>query len=218
MRNVIILRIILQYAIMKLSYRYGVPKIMSKYKYYFKKPKSEIVKDVLRGLAVAGAISIAATSPYFATNLMRSFQKSKKYESKKIYDAFYKLNKSGYIKIERKNHQIHIALTAEGKKKAGRFQIDSLKINKPKRWDGKWRIVIFDIAQLKNLQRNIFRAKLRELEFHPLQKSVWIHPYPCKDEIELLREFFGLIQKEIRLITAENIEDSAYLQEIFKIH
>jgi len=29
-----------------------------------------------------------------------------------------------------------------------------------------------------------------------------IHPYPCKDEIELLREFFGLGRKEVRLITA----------------
>ncbi len=100
---------------------------------------------------------------------------------------------------------------------AGRFQIDSLKINKPKDWDKKWRIVIFDIAQLKSLQRNAFRGKLKELGFYPLQKSVWIHPYKCKDEIELLCEFFGLGKKEIRLITAENIEDDRYLREIFKI-
>lgn len=191
---------------------------MSKYKYYFRKPKSEIVKDVLRGLAVAGAVSIAAASPYFTSNLMRGFRNNKKYESKKIYDTFYKLNKSGYIRIERRNHQIHISLTNEGKKKAGRFQIDSLKINKPKKWDQKWRVVIFDISQLKRLQRNAFRGKLKELGFYLLQKSVWVHAYPCKDEIELLREFFGLTHKEIRLITAENIEEDDYFRKIFKIN
>lgn len=100
---------------------------------------------------------------------------------------------------------------------AGRFQIDSLKIDKPKKWDKRWRIVIFDISHLKNLQRNTFRGKLKELGFYPLQKSVWIHPFPCKDEIELLREFFGLSQKEIRLITAENIEEAGFLKTIFKI-
>ncbi|MBI2041973.1 MAG: hypothetical protein HYT20_03070 [Candidatus Nealsonbacteria bacterium] len=191
---------------------------MSKYKYYFAKPRSEIVKDALKGLAVTGAICIAATSPYFATNLLRGLQNGKKYnKSKKIYDTFYNLKRQGYINIENKNHQIYISLTREGKKKAGRFQIDSLKINKPKKWDKKWRLVIFDIAQLKRLQRNAFRGKLKELGFCPLQKSVWVHPYKCNDEIGLLREFFGLSQKEIRLIIAEDIEEERFLRKIFKL-
>ncbi len=190
---------------------------MSKYKYYFAKPRSEITKDILKWLAISGAICIAATSPYFGINLIRSFKNKKKYKQKNVYDAFYNLKRRGYIDIKSRNHQIYISLTKEGRKKAGRFQIDSLEINKPKKWDRKWRIVIFDIAQLKNLQRNAFRGKLKELGFFPLQKSVWIHPYPCKDEIELLREFFGLSQKEIRLITAENIENDKFLKKIFKL-
>lgn len=190
---------------------------MSKYKYYFAKPRSEIVKDVLGVLAITGIMCIAATSPYFATNLLKNIRNGKKYKSKKVYDTFYNLKKHGYINIEKKNHQIYISLTKEGRKKAGRFQIDSLKINKPKKWDRRWRIVIFDISHLKNLQRNAFRGKLKELGFHPLQKSVWINPYLCEDEIALLRDFFGLGQKEIRLITAENIEDDSYLRKIFNL-
>lgn len=191
---------------------------MSKYKYYFRKPKSEIVKDILSWLAIAGVVSIAATSPYFAINIVKALKKAKKYNKKRIYDTFYKLRKQGCISIQSRNHQIYITLTKEGKKKAGRFQIDSLKINKPKKWDKKWRIVIFDIVQLKSLQRNIFRGKLKELGFSPLQKSVWFHPYQCKDEIELLREFFGLTKKEIRLITAENIEEDTSFQKIFRLN
>jgi len=108
-------------------------------------------------------------------------------------------------------------LTSEGKKKAGRFQIDSLKIAKPKNWDKKWRLVIFDISQLRQVMRNAFRGKLKELGFYPLQKSVWVCPYECQDEIALLRDFFGLNEKEIRLIRAEDIEDDSYLRKIFKL-
>lgn len=190
---------------------------MSKYKYYFAKPRSEIVKDIFKGLVIGGAICLAATSPYFAVNLLRSFKYSRKYKPKKTYDAFYNLKRQGYINIEKRNHQIYISLTKEGRKKAGKFQIDCLKINETKKWDRKWRIVIFDISHLKTLQRNAFRSKLREFGFHLLQKSVWAHPFPCKDEITLLRDFFGLSQKEIRLITAENIENDNFLRTIFKL-
>lgn len=185
---------------------------MSQYKYYFKKPRSEIVKDVFKWLATSGAVCIAAASPYFAVNLLKGFGQESKYKKKNVYDVFYRLKKEGCIKVERRGHQVFISLTKEGKKKAGRFQIDSLKINKPKKWDKKWRIVIFDIAQLKKMQRNAFREKIKELGFHSLQKSVLACPYECKDEIGLLRDFFGLGKNEIRLITAENIEDDSHLR------
>jgi DNA-binding transcriptional regulator PaaX len=191
--------------------------LMSKYKYYLKKPKSEIVKDIFKGLAISGAVCVAATSPYFVVNLMRGIQSSTQYKKKKVYDTFYKLKQRGYINLQRRNNQIYISLTEEGKKRAGRFQIDSLEVKKSKKWDKKWRIVIFDIAQLKKLQRDIFRGKLKELGFIPLQKSVWVHAFPCRDEIALLREFFGLSEKEICLIVAESIENEDYLKGVFNL-
>jgi len=188
-----------------------------KYKYYFKKPRSAIVKDIFRWLMIAGAVSIAATSPYFLRNLFIYNKRLKRYPNKKISDTFYNLKRQKLIKIQSKNHQIYISLTKEGKNKAGWLQIDNLKIAKPKKWDKKWRVVIFDIAQLKKLHREAFRGKLKELGFYPLQKSVWIHPFDCRDEIELLKDFFGLLEKELRLIIAEDVGNDNKLKEIFKI-
>lgn len=189
-----------------------------KYKYYFKKPKSEIVKDILYWLFVAESVIIAATSPYFLRNLLRGFKKLKKYPRKKVYNAFYYLRKHGFLEISQRDHQIYISLTKEGRKKAGLFQIDSLRIKRPKRWDRKWRLVIFDIAQIKKIYREAFRGKLKELGFYPLQKSVWIYPFDCRAEIELLRDFFGLSENEIRLIVAENIGNDKKFKKIFKPH
>jgi len=48
----------------------------------------------------------------------------------------YKEDKDGFVKI---------VLTKEGEKKALKFKIDEMEIKKPVKWDGEWRIVIFDI-------------------------------------------------------------------------
>ncbi len=190
---------------------------VSKYKYYFKKPRSEIVKDILKGLAMGGMFYVAASSPYFGLSLWKKYRKFRKYERRKIYDAFYNLRREGCIKIRKKNRQIYISLTKKGKKKAGWLQIDELKIKKPKKWDRKWRIVIFDISELKKFYREAFRGKLKELGFYPLQKSVWICPFNCSDEIELLKDFFGLTEKELRLIVASDIGEDSLFKKDFKI-
>lgn len=178
---------------------------ISKYKYYFRKPRSEIVKDVFKTLILVGAISIAGNSPHFLSDIWKGYQKWRKYPKKKLRDAFSSLLKQGYVEVIEKNHQIFVTLTEEGRKKAGWLQIGALEIKKPKRWDGKWRLVIFDIAELKKIHREAFRGKLKELGFCQLQKSVWIYPYDCRAEIDLLRDFFGLNREELRLIVAEDV-------------
>ncbi len=190
---------------------------MKKYKYYFKKPKSEIVKDFLKWLAVAGAVYIAASSPYFIRNLMRNFQKRKRYSKKRISNTFYNLKRQGLIEIVKKNRQIYIRLTEKGRRKAGWMQINDLKIKRPKKWDGLWRLLIFDIAQIKKIYREALRGKLKELGFYQLQKSVWVHPFDCRAEIELLKDFFGLSDNEIRLIIATDIGDDENVKKIFQL-
>lgn len=191
------------------------------YKYYFKKPKSEIIKDLIKFLALSGTIVIAASSEKFWWNfwlkvlgLKKTFQK---YPKKRVYDNFYTLLKQGFIRIEKRKNQIYISLTEKGRAKAGWLQINDLKIKRPKKWDKKWRIVIFDIAQIKKIYREAFRGKLKELGFFPLQKSVWIHPFDCEAEIELLRKFFNLSQEELRLIVAEKIGPSEKIKQFFKL-
>lgn len=188
-----------------------------KYKYYFKKSKSEIVKNIIVGLFLTGAVCIAATSPYFISNLIKGFKNLKKYRKQKVYDAFYKLRKDNCIRIKTRNGQIFISLTEKGKARAGWMQIDDLKIKKPQKWDKKWRLVAFDISQPKLIYREALRGKLKELGFYQFQKSIWICPYDCKDEVELLKSFFGFSDNEVRFVLAEKIGNDKELREIFKI-
>lgn len=188
-----------------------------KVKYYLKKPKSEIVKDLLVSLALGSGVVFAGGSPFFVQRLLRELSKNQKrtYNQQSFRNAFYRLKREGCLVIEKHNHQIYISLTKEGKRRAGRFQINELSIIKPKRWDGKWRIVIFDIRHKQRIKREALRGFLKRLGFYQLQKSVWVHPYDCSAEIELLQEFFGFTAREFTLIIAEHIQDEGTLRKIF---
>lgn len=190
---------------------------MSKHRYYFKKPKGEIVKDILLWLAAGGAVAIAATSPYFGLHLVQAFLKNKKHKPKSTENAFRRLYREGYIAIEKSNRQLFISLTDEGRKRAGIYQINNLAIRKPKRWDGKWRVVIFDISDRQRMKREALRGFLKRLQFYKLQDSVWAHPFNCEDEVTLLREFFGFTIKEFQLIVAEKVENQSILRDVFKV-
>lgn len=192
-------------------------KNLRKYKYYFTKPKSEIVKDLLSWFLTGGAIIIAANSPYFVPNLIKRYEKLKKYPKRKVSDTFYRLRQKGLIDIKLVNRQIYISLTPEGRKRAGIFQIDKLRLERPKRWDKKWRLLMFDIPQEKRISREALRGKLKELGFLMFQKSVWVYPFECRAEMQLLQDFFGLSNHEIRLIIAENIGDDNILKQNFNL-
>ena len=63
-------------------------------------------------------------------------------------------------------------------------------LNRPAQWDGKWRLVIFDVPEKDKKAREALRYKLKDLNFVRLQDSIWVTPYPCEDEIRFLREIF----------------------------
>lgn len=181
-----------------------------------------LTKKILHSLSVMGAMSIAATSPYFGLHLSRNISQAPRgylraIKKAKLDNAFFYMKRKGYIRIEEKNHQIYISLTAEGRKRAGKYMIDELNIKKPKKWDGKWRVVVFDIPNATRIIRDALRGKLIELGFYKIQQSIWVFPYECQKEIALLREFFGLKAAQLQLIRAEKIEDEYKLKKIFRL-
>ncbi|TAH36600.1 hypothetical protein EYC59_00265 [Candidatus Saccharibacteria bacterium] len=79
-----------------------------------------------------------------------------------------------------------LVLTAKGRKRAQKAQIDSLVIEVPAVWDNRWRIVLFDIPEQLKVQRDYFTDRLRRLGMYQLQKSIWIHPFPCETVVEIV--------------------------------
>lgn len=183
--------------------------------------KAKNSRKILEFLLIAGVVSIAATSPYFLHHLAKIILKMRQYklsDKQKFNSAFNYLKKNGLIKIEKDGYDIKIFLTPRGEKRIKKYKIDDLKIIEPNKWDGKWRIVIFDISNNQRVERNAFRKKLKELGFYSLQKSVWLHSFDCKKEIGILREFFGLNLKQIIVFSVDKIEDDLLVKNIKAVY
>ncbi len=84
------------------------------------------------------------------------------------------------------------------------------------KWDGKWRLVIFDIPEDAREKRNEFRILLKKNSFKGLQASVFISPYPLNREaITYLRES-KLIQY-IRILKVEEMDSDKDLKRHFNL-
>jgi len=108
-----------------------------------KEQKKKVIKaskEILKYLLISGVILIAETSPYFVPNLIKSIKKFKAKDGRKVNSAFQYLRRNELIEVEKDGFDARIFLTEKGKKRAGRYQINDLKIETPKNWDRKWRI------------------------------------------------------------------------------
>jgi len=128
-----------------------------------------------------------------------------------FYPRIAQLEKSGYIK--RSGEQIKI--TNKGKQKA---QFIEWKIKKVdiKKWDGKWRILSFDVPESKKRIRENLRRKLRVLNFIRLHDSLWITPLPIEKEFNALLKLLE-IRYFVRYMVVEKINfDKDLKRKFFK--
>ncbi len=117
---------------------------------------------------------------------------------------------------EEKDGKITLIISEAGKKKALSYCLEEMVIKKPEKWDKKWRLVIFDIPEKKRKVRDALRTKLQELGFFELQKSVFVHPFDCKEEIDFIVEFFEL-RSFVRFAIVENIDNDLHLKKLFNL-
>lgn len=111
--------------------------------------------------------------------------------------ALKRLRERGLIESKLDQNQIILKLTAMGRGAVINHEI----LNKP--WDGKWRIVIFDIPESHRRVRNLFRRNLKFWEFKIFQKSVWVTKLDVKNELKKLISDLG-IEKWVAIIESDD--------------
>jgi len=175
-----------------------------------------IAKCVMGVLGVAGVLTIAAVAPNSVQMLKMFGLKDKRYKTKSVYSSLRRMQNQRLIEITERDGQTIISITEKGKKRFLSYNFETMTIFAPKKWDGKWRIVGFDIPEKKKSAREALRKKIRELGFMTLQKSLFVLPYDCKKEIEFIGEFFG-VGKCIVYAEASFINNQEYYKERFNL-
>ena len=116
---------------------------------------------------------------------------------------------------ENKDGTVSLTLAEKGKRRVLRYNLDKMKIKKPARWDGLWRIVMFDIPEHKKQARDALSFKMKTLGLIPLQKSVFVYPYDCKNEINFIVEVFE-VKPYVRFALVKEIDTALDLK--YKFH
>lgn len=170
-----------------------------------------LTKAVIITLATGAVITLALAFPGLGY-LYKAFKKEQWEEARRrgtLKITIKRLEKQSLVSWSEQDGELTLNLTEEGKKKVLKYKIDDLKIRKPVKWDGWWRVIVFDIPEEQKIAREMFRNKLKDLEFYQLQKSVFVCPYECKDEIDFLSHAFE-VAPYIHIIKAKEISNLSY--------
>lgn len=176
------------------------------------------VSHILTLIGVAGVVGLSLIAPSAAL-LAKPFideEKRKQQNTWKQYNpsllrhSIKRLQKQKLVEITEKNGEQAVLLTKSGKRRILKYALDTMEIEKPKAWDGRWRLIIYDVENRKRHLRDVFRGMLKSLGFYKLQESVWIYPYPCEDQVSFLREYYDVGNEVIYIVAVRLEDDSPY--------
>lgn len=160
-------------------------------------------RAILSTVQIAGVITLAVMAP----KMVVLVDKLQRRSHDKLKSAVDRLIEKGLLVTDKDG----IRLTGKGVKQ---LQKSSLAVARPRTWDRKWRIVIFDIPEHKKARRNLLRNMLTQIGFLRLQNSVWVYPFDCEELITLLKTDYRL-GKEVLYMIVDKIERSASIQRHF---
>ena len=174
---------------------------------------------ILRTLAVSGMIGVALVAPKTLT-LLKKLDRgavNRKNLYRRITQAVTRLKNAGLVKTSGERGRRNIELTEKGHTTIESIYASEYRIPEPAFWDGKWRIVMFDIRENRRRARSQLRSLLFGAGFLRLQDSVWIYPYSCDEFIELVRAHLKSGTGETLSFVAEALESDKRLREHFRL-
>ena len=183
-----------------------------------KDKRKNIQKIILNTIFAVGMLSVALVAPNVLSAIKKlegSFSRKKNLKYS-INNSFARLEEKGLIEIIEINGKKFARITDKGENKLDFLDKHNFKLKIPKKWDGRWRVVIFDIKESRSKTRFLLRKTLSQIGFVRLQNSVWLYPHDCEDLISLLKADFK-IGKDVLYMIVEKLENDWHLRKTFKL-
>ncbi|TSC85161.1 MAG: hypothetical protein G01um101417_28 [Parcubacteria group bacterium Gr01-1014_17] len=178
---------------------------------------SPVKQKVLLLLQAGVALSFAGTLPRQFRIFEELAKEWKQINRAYLYRIIREFEDEQLVSIEEDEGGTRtVVLLERGKKRALTFHLHKMEIAKPTQWDGIWHAVFFDIPEGWKTARESLRLKLYDLDFYHWQKSVFVHPYPCRDEIDFIATFFN-VRYFVRYATLSTISHEAELLRHFEL-
>ena len=174
----------------------------------YKPTIGETILLILENIA-EGTLKQCFPHPYYHAFCEHTLEQS-------FRNALQRVQKRRFIKKRYSSGEIIYSLTREGAAKVRILKM-KLEMTKQKKWDGKWRMILFDVREKSRRKRWLLRQELISMGFLMLQKSAWITPYQLPPAFtEFIREFADDIPNEdIRILEINSINQDEGIRYFF---
>lgn len=174
-------------------------------------------RKMLMLLTAGITLGFTGTPSRYGRILKTAHKEWKRINRKELSRTIRKLYESRLIHYaSHKDGSTEIVLTKEGREVVLRYKLNELRIPAPATWDKKWRVIIFDVPEHLKHMRDSLRKQLQKLGCFTLQRSVFVHPYECRNEIDFVIELLGA-RRYVRFIEATSIDNELHLKKRFRL-
>ncbi len=157
------------------------------------------------GAGFVGVVIVAPNALQAVDYFINQYDKSKK-RKPRFREQF---KRSGYFYVsEVSSGSYAVSLTEKGRAAANNVLFEDYKIATKSQWDGKWHLLMFDIAEKDRVFRDSMRRKIKELGLLQLQNSVYIYPYSLKEFALKVKDAYPYQSDKVVTVTAERISDN----------
>lgn len=181
-------------------------------------PAKVVLKLVGAGAFLAASIAV----PNLPLALKPFLRREDPHQSWKRFNIPYlrrtleRLEKQRLVEIVDDHGTQVVRITKIGQKKILTQALDTLSPRKPKTWNHQFTLVSFDLPEHLAGKRKQLASYLKAWNFYPLQKSVYLHAYPCREELDLLGEYLAIPQY-ILVCTVTQINHQQTYKEFFDL-
>ena len=174
--------------------------------------KQTVQNVLLATVATGGLLTLAAVAPNVISAMAKLGLKFGPRQKESIARAQKRLVQKGWLELS----EGRLCITPQGESRLRMLTVKDALSPRAQRWDGKWRVLMFDIPERRKKVRDVLRRLFFEAGFLRLQDSVWVSPYNCEDVVALLKADLK-IGKEMIYLVADTIEYEKDLKRHFKL-
>ncbi|MDP2594058.1 MAG: hypothetical protein Q8P36_01845 [bacterium] len=178
-----------------------------------KRRQGQLRMAILFAVGATAAIAVATIAPNAVLTLKRvKLDARLRYHTKTVLG---RLTQDGEVEFVERDGKKYARLTEKGERKLELYKEKLRLAGKPrKRWDGNYRLVIFDIPEKRKRVRERIRHEMREVGFLRVQDSAWVYPYDCEAFIALLKAELH-IGKDVLYAVIASIEHDVWIRKHF---
>lgn len=180
-----------------------------------KKPDTasiHILKLLGMGVLITAAVLFSPDFLYKAAKRYLKYGLKGTYDPEQIKKSIRYLKRKKFVAFEKRTSKLKLTLL--GKRRLCKINFEDITIPRVP-WDGRWRLLMFDIPEEAIQARHVFRRRLKELGFFHFQRSVFICPYPCEEQIQAITDQLQ-ISRYVHILLAERFKGDKALLRVFR--